>query len=40
MTEKYIDQDGYPSSKPGEGRVVLVIKPEHAVNLEQIPDNQ
>jgi PPOX class probable F420-dependent enzyme len=30
MAKKYIDQDKYPWSKPGEVRVLYKIRPEHA----------
>ena len=33
MAKKYIDQDVYPWSQPGDERVVLVIKPEHSSKM-------
>jgi PPOX class probable F420-dependent enzyme len=33
MAKKYIDQDVYPWSQPGDERVVLVIKPEHTSKM-------
>ncbi len=33
MAKKYIDQDVYPWSQPGEERVVVVIEPEHTTAM-------
>lgn len=33
MAKKYIDQDVYPWSQPGDERVVLVITPEHTSKM-------
>lgn len=30
LAKKYIDQDEYPWSKPGEHRVVVFVRPDHA----------
>lgn len=33
MAKKYIDQEVYPWSRPGEERVVLVIEPDHTSKM-------
>lgn len=33
MAKKYIDQDVYPWSQPGDERVVLVVTPEHTSKM-------
>lgn len=33
MARKYIDQDVYPWSQPGDERVVVVVKPEHTSKM-------
>lgn len=33
MAQKYLNEPKYPWSKPGEERVILVIKPEHTATM-------
>jgi PPOX class probable F420-dependent enzyme len=33
MAKKYMDQDVYPWSPPGEVRVVIVVRPEHTTTM-------
>ena len=33
MAQKYLNEPKYPWNKPGEERVVLVIKPEHTATM-------
>jgi PPOX class probable F420-dependent enzyme len=33
MSAKYMDVDPYPGSQPGDGRVVMVIEPEHSSSM-------
>jgi PPOX class probable F420-dependent enzyme len=33
MAKKYLDADSYPFHQPGDERVVIVVKPEHATSM-------
>jgi len=33
MAKKYLGQDRYPWSPPGEQRVVVVVEPEHTTHM-------
>lgn len=33
MAKKYIGQDKYPWHRPGEERIVIIVKPEHTTGM-------
>jgi hypothetical protein len=33
MAQKYLGQEKYPWSRPGEQRIVIVVRPEHTTQM-------